>query len=426
MSAESKVMTKKYQYTMLILVMVIFIVGFAYAATALAALWGHIAADLGFDLVQISALVSALPLGVILFSFIGGALLDRLSTRVMLFISLIVCGIGIFLRGTVDSFGAFYASMMLLGIGQAVLIPGITRVVANTFPREVIFKFNGILMSAVPIGMWTGFNTSIPIAEAIGWQNLFMGIGILGWIVAVIWVLIARDFKKEDVLLNKQINVDLEKTSFFQNIKEVLSKKQNWFIILAEGFSQGSMQTLIALGPTILVTFPGTTPVLAAFASSMGNLGSLVGYYVLPPISEKFGLRKPFIIVGYVINVLFVVAAYMVGNIWFAMFGYFVGFFVNGWTMPGPRTMLQESPGVAGLRAGTAMGVLITVSRIGAMVVPLLFAAIAGVAGMIVGISIVAGLCLFGAVFIGLAKETGIGREAANKLQEEKKAAKKA
>ena len=84
--------------------------------------------------------------------------------------------------------------------------------------------------------------------------------------------------------------------------------------------------------------------------------------------------------------------------------------------------MLLETPGIAGLRAGTAVGLLVTMQRIGAAVFPMVFAAISAITSMTIGMCVVVGFAAVAAIIFLFTKETGIGREAAKKRQEEKKA----
>jgi hypothetical protein len=51
------------------------------------------------------------------------------------------------------------------------------------------------------------------------------------------------------------------------------------------------------------------------------------------------------------------------------IFCFAFGAFWNGFGFAGPRTILMELPEVAGLRAGTALGVFNTISRVGGVLI---------------------------------------------------------
>ena len=408
--------------TMIVLLMLIYIFTFAFVSTALSALLPVISADLGLDLVQQGAAVGALPLGIALFTFVAGVLLDKSSTRYIMFMAVLVCGVGIFMRGAATSFQTLYASMFILGIGQAFMFPAAAKAVATWYRREELFKYNGFLIAASPIGMFTGFNAAGPIATAIGWPMMFQLVAGGCVVVALLWVLLARDRKNEDVELNQQLGVDTTNDSFFDHLKAVMSKRQTWTLTAGESVFQAVMATSIALGVTIVMGFEGATLATAALTVSLGNAGSLSGYFLLPSISEKYGVKKPFIWTSMLFYGLCLIIAYNSGHIPTAMVLFFVGSFFNGWCIPGPRSMLIESPGMGGMRAATALGLMSTGNRAVAAVLPMLFAFVAGIGGVIMGATVNASLVIIAAFFIFISDETGMGREAAEKAIAERKA----
>ena len=86
--------------------------------------------------------------------------------------------------------------------------------------------------------------------------------------------------------------------------------------------------------------------------------------------------------------------------------------------------MLLETPGIAGLRAGTATGLMLMTQRIGAAVFPIVFAAVATTTSMVVSLCVITGFAVVAAIFYLFTKETGMGREEAKRRKEEKKALK--
>jgi MFS-type transporter involved in bile tolerance (Atg22 family) len=91
----------------------------------------------------------------------------------------------------------------------------------------------------------------------------------------------------------------------------------------------------------------------------------------------------------------------MSGNLLIAGIFLFLGAFLNGWSVTGPRTMLQELPQVAGVRSGTALGMLNTFSRAAAALFPLIFAALSSIVGkpqnaltIICCLAIVSSICM--------------------------------
>jgi len=303
------------------------------------------------------------------------------------------------------------------------------KFIAQWFKREEIFKAAAINISGIPIGMILGLFISYPATQALGgWHPLFLASGVLTVAVAIVWIICGRDVPLAAQAINKSLNMSEEKEPVWQTIKALLKIKQVWFL-LATGFVMMGMMTVInTFGVSIIATFPGMTLGIAAIITSSSNFASLFSYYAMPPISERLGVKKPFVMFAYLPYAIVMPALVIVGNPIFAVVCLMVTYLVNGWAMPGPRAILIETPGVAGLRAGTATGLLIFVMHIGGAVFPWIFTAVSELAGSISTGMIV--ICLLGGilcpVFMAFTKETGIGREAAKKVFAEKKAARMA
>lgn len=409
---------------MILLLMMIYIFTFAFVATLLSALLpAVIVPQLDLTVMQMGQITGALPLGIALFTFVAGVLLDKGRVRMIMFLAVLVCGFGIFLRGSSNSFQLLYASMFILGIGQAFMFPAAAKAIATWYRREEIFRYNGFLIAASPIGMFSGFNLAAPLQRAIGWQMTFQLVGAACFVIAIVWLIFSRDRKNEDVELNKQVEgVDIEKSSILENLKVVMSKRQTWTLTAAESLFQAVMATGIGLGAAIIMSFEGATPATAALTVSLGNLGSMFGYFLLPSISEKFGVKKPFIWPSMVFYAVCIIIAYNSGHIPTAMVFFFVGAFFNGWCIPGPRSMLIESPGMGGMRTGVALGMMSTGNRAMAALLPILFGFVATHWGMVAGGTVNASITFIAALFIILSKETGMGKEAAAKAIAERKA----
>ena len=156
---------------------------------------------------------------------------------------------------------------------------------------------------------------------------------------------------------------------------------------------------------------PGSTPQYAATAASMGSLGSMIGYAVLPIISDKVGRKKPFIWPAMIVSVILRVWALQSGNLITAGAVLFFGALMDGWAITGPRTMLQELPQIAGVRSGTAIGILNTFSRAAAALFPMVYAYLSGVfSSHKSALSCVFLLMLISALLMSMVKETGIGK----------------
>lgn len=392
---------------MLALICLIYFTVYGFSGASISTLFTTIAPDLGWNEYQTSAIWGAIPLGLMCFTLISGMLLDRFRTKVLMAISVFVGAVAVFGRGITDNFTAFYVFMFLAGLSQAISFPGNIKVITTWFEKKELFRANGFLLSSGHMGMLIGYNLTFPICDAVGgWHIMYRIVGGFILVIAVLWLILARDKRADEVVLNRELSADIEKVSIRQNLKLIFSTRDAWLIFIAEFILVGAVQTYMGFAPTVMLDVAGSTPRLAALIASMGSLGSMIGYAVLPVISDKVGRKKPFVWPAMIASVVLRILALQSGNLTAAGASLFFGALMDGWAVTGPRTMLQELPQIAGVRSGTAIGILNTFSRAAAALFPMIYAFLAGaLSSHKNALSCVFALVLISAVLMSMVKE---------------------
>lgn len=404
--------SSNFRWIMLLLVVFnnVFIAGFT--ATSLAVLFPIISNELNWTPLQVASVWGALPLGTVLFVFISGVLLDKLSVRWMMFSAVFIASIAIFMRGYVSDFAIFYVIMFLLGIMASIFNPGNNKIISLWFERREIYKVTGFLISGTTFGMFFGYNFAIPMMNAVGgWRNMYMIIGAVIAIISLLWVFVAKERATAESALSKSSGNDgmVSETTFWENIKVILTHKQAWHCYIADAFFIGLIMIFLGMAPTVFKQEWGVSTQMAGTITSMANAGSLFGYLILPTIVEKFGLRKPFIGPAMLITVLFWTTALLSKNITVAMILIALGGFLNGISVPGPRTVLLEQREIGGLRAGTAIGFLIMCSNLAVTLLSTSFGFFTQVTNNYsLSLSIIIGLGIISVISMLTVKETGI------------------
>jgi len=401
--------SRKFKYVMLTLICIFYFGVYGYCGASISTLFTTISPQLGWSTMQTSAIWGAVPLGMTCFTLISGILLDKLSTKLLMGISICIAVVAIFGRGITEDFPSFYMFMFMVGISQAISFPGNVKVITTWFEREQLFRANGILLSVGHMGMLVGYNCTFLFSVAVGgWHVMYRILGVMILVFAILWFVVARDKRDEDVALNRQLKANIEKVSIWQNLKLILSTRDAWFIFIAEFILIGSIQTYMGFAPTVFLEVEGATPQLAAATASMGSLGSMIGYAVLPMISDKFGRKKPFVWPSMIASVILRVWALQSGNLTMAGAVLFFGALMDGWAITGPRTMLQELPQIAGIRSGTALGILNTFSRAAAAGFPMIYALISDAVGSHRNaLSVLFSFLIISAIMMSLVRETG-------------------
>ncbi|MFM0366260.1 MFS transporter [Paraburkholderia sediminicola] len=149
--------------------------------------------DLGLSLGQMGLLLSAFSWSYALFQLPVGGLVDRIGPRKLLGIGLIVWSVAQAAGGFVSTFGWFILARIVLGIGEAPQFPSAARVVSNWFPLRARGKPTGIFNSASPLGTALAPLCLSIIVVQFHWRWAFIVTGVLGLIVAVVWLAVYRD-----------------------------------------------------------------------------------------------------------------------------------------------------------------------------------------------------------------------------------------
>ncbi|MFM0309740.1 MFS transporter [Paraburkholderia sp. RL17-383-BIF-A] len=149
--------------------------------------------DLGLSLAQMGLLLSAFSWSYALFQLPVGGLVDRVGPRKLLGLGLIVWSLAQAAGGFVSTFGWFILARIVLGIGEAPQFPSAARVVSNWFPLRARGKPTGIFNSASPLGTALAPLCLSILVVNFHWRWAFIVTGIVGLIVAVVWLAVYRD-----------------------------------------------------------------------------------------------------------------------------------------------------------------------------------------------------------------------------------------
>jgi sugar phosphate permease len=149
--------------------------------------------DLGISLSEMGWLLSAFGWSYALMQLPIGAIVDRVGPRITLGIGLTFWSLAQGIGGLCTNFTQFVWARIFLGIGEAPHYPTSARVVTNWFaPRD----------RGVPVGL---FNAASPLGTALApplltflmltfdWRWMFVAMGAVGLIGAVVWILVYRD-----------------------------------------------------------------------------------------------------------------------------------------------------------------------------------------------------------------------------------------
>ncbi len=405
-----------FRWVMLLFICLFYFTILGFTNQSFNILLATISQDMGWTAVQRTAIAGAMSTGMIWFVFIAGSTLDRFSVKKILGSAVLVCAAVIFAKGRAQGFTTWYAIMFIFGVASAFYMPATTKMIGLWFDDRELYVANGFLTSASPMGQLTANMLGVKIMSAVGgWQMLYTLVAICVLLIVVVFFFIAKDKKSKDATLTSTIleNADL---GFWKNIGGILRVPMVWVYCLSNMFFLGTIYATGVLGQLVFQTDPGwmLDKSISGKIPAANNMASMIAYIVVPLIIAKIGrqhYRKIAIMAGIIAPLCFFTGIRSF-NFTTAIITYAIAGVMFGAIVPASKVLMLQLPEVRGQRAGTALGVYVTIERIGitaaiTLLGGLLAANPAGMSNTIATfflIQLMAPLLIFVAGFIGKKK----------------------
>ncbi len=304
--------------------------------------------DLNLTQTEFTLIFTAPVLVAIFTSIPGGALGDRYGIRAVVAVASFIAAITGLLRAFMPSFTGQFVLMLIRGVAWGMVVPNLPKLVGVWFPPERTGLASGIYMAGMGAGGAIGLFTA-PYFP--GWREAFIYTGILSLAIAVLWTVFARSCPA---------GIKIERPSIISGIKVGLRSRNIWLLAANQFLIQGAMISFQGNLPLALTGIHQMTPGAAAGVSALMTLGFVTGNLFLPPLSDRVGLRKPFVFVAALIG------ATMLYFAWAAAPGMgtwvlaYVGGTIVGAAPPVLFSVPAELPEIGEAYVGGASGIIVS------------------------------------------------------------------
>lgn len=316
--------------------------------------------ELGLTHMQFTLIFTGPILLAIFATILGGALGDRYGIRLIVAIGAFLAGVIGLARVFTPSFGGMFALMCLFGIPYGMALSNLPKLVGVWFPPREAGLASGIYSSALGIGASLGLLIG-PLLG--GWKPAFTYAGVLMLVVAVLWTLLARNAPK---------GVEIRIPPLLSGIKKGMTSKNIWLAGVGLFLFFAAFISFSGNLPDALESVHHVSPQTAGAIASLLTWGLVVGNFLIPTLSDRVGLRKPFIYVGTVTSaVCFFFAWYVAPGAatWILVF---LGGFIQGGVLPISLTLPMELSEIGHEYVGGASGLMLSVMHVGGFLMPLL------------------------------------------------------
>lgn len=326
----------------------------------------EIAAELSLTHTQIGIIWGAWFLGMMLFSLVGGAMADRFGVKRVIAGALIFSAIFCALRGFMPGFQGLTVAMFLFGASLAFIVPNLTKGIGIWFGRTELGRANGILSISVGVGLVLGNMMGASVLSPLlgGWRPTMWLTGAIAAVLFIVWIAGARERPVEEIAGEGAAR----QPGIWEGLKRVVRVRDLWFVCLIEFCIVGGFLAFQGFLPTMLVE-KGMTAARAGLLLGLTLMSSGVFNVVGPSLSDRLGVRKPFVWPFLLLSSVGVslVAFFMGGPLIAVLILIAVGV---GVAIPLLRTIVLEMEGIGPLHTGSAVGLIFVLNRLGAFILP--------------------------------------------------------
>jgi cyanate permease len=331
------------------------------AVNCIPPLFSEIVQQVPLTKAQMGVIMGVTTLASLFFAPVGGALSDKIGCRWALGISVIIMAAGGAVRALPSTATGLIACTFILGAGAALFSPSLPKALGMWFPSEELGRANGICFSSMGIGVALAMGISARILSPAfgGWRGVMIMLGVLSFILGVIWIAVFRDRTAAGGQGSHHQNIAA-------NFKTVFKIKGIWLISIFYGLNMIGVMGVVSFLPLIFEERGMARP--GELVAVM--MGTTVFFNIIGGVlSDKAGLRRPFLIICAVVFGVCIPTFGVLNNIPLIT-ALILGGIALGTIAPVLMAIPVEMKQVGTALAGTAVGIVFMIGNTGGFVGP--------------------------------------------------------
>ena len=315
--------------------------------------------ELGLTHMQYTLIFTAPLLMGIWSAITAGAAADRYGIRLVVTIAVFLGGAAGLARAFAPSFEVMFVLMCFMGIAVYGVMPNLPKLVAIWFPPRQAGFAAGIYTMAIGIGLSLGLFTAPLFRD---WQAAFTYVGIVTLVAAFLWALLARNAPK---------GVKIKMPPMISGIKRGLKSRNILLTCVVYFLFMGTFTSFSGNFPEALESIHNISPATAGAITALLAGGAILGNLLVPALSDRIGLRKPFIYAAAITIPICLFSAWQLAPSPATWVLVFLGGIGVGSLPPIVLTLPLELPEIGHEHVGGATGLILSSLALGGFVIPL-------------------------------------------------------
>lgn len=337
----------------------------------LSALFKEISADLDLTLVQVGTIWGMTSFSGFMILIIGGMLGDRLGLKPIALLAFCATGLASIILAQSSGFLSLTITTFLFTMVGSLLIVNLPKVTKIWFANDRFVLANSIMSTGMSVGFTIGAIISATFLSPLlgGWRNVFVFFGLISFIFGLIWFFTIHLPVEHPV---KSLNAP----PMGEAISHVIGHPAIWLLGLANlgftGFIQGVSGYLSLYLHNMGWSVANSDGVFALF-----NIAGAFGAVPIALLSDRLGARKKVLSSLIIISIISTALLPFFDNwvVWPIAF-------IIGFTRDPAITLFyvmnMETKGISIIYAGTALGLMSTIGRVGGTIAPIIGNSFAG------------------------------------------------
>ncbi|MEO8760439.1 MAG: MFS transporter [Bacteroidia bacterium] len=305
-----------------------------------------------------SSLLLSFPLLYVILSLHSGTMIDRKGYRYVIILGSVISCVFACVRCFDSNFYILVIGQTGIAIGQPYIINGISKLVSDWFDKEETAMATGIGTAGMLIGMALGMGLTPALNESLGFSTTMAVFAVVSVVLTFIFILFGKE--------NNLSKIKAVTVSAMTEIKSLLKSRNLVFLFIICFFALGVFNGLTTwLEP--IVKPNGINAEQAGMVGAFLIIGGIVGSVIIPTISDKLKVRKPFLALCCLAALIIVYPLCTLTSLnMLYVLGGLMGFFF----LPGYALLMSMCEEIAGSeKAGTATGILMMAGNAGGVVV---------------------------------------------------------
>ncbi|WP_281241519.1 MFS transporter [Sporomusa acidovorans] len=237
--------------------------------------------------------------------FFAGPLVQRYGPRLVLGAGLISWAAIMAIMGATSVIMVLLVCRAILGLGEAVLGPSISKFVQTWFPVHERAKANGVWFVGLEVGQIIALPLITWITVAWGWRSSFYALTLMGCLPVIVCMLYGYDSPAKHPRISKEeveyITGGMQETKVQEKTLGTfafLKLSSFWYSAVIYAAANAGFWGFMVWVPTYMKTALGFSFAKTGLLSALPYLVGTISVIVLTPLMDKTNARATFSVAG--------------------------------------------------------------------------------------------------------------------------------